>query len=153
MEQATFDFILGIAIGLEIELGNTTECIRRGTLTLTEFKEAFHYLESGIEHFSLDDFERGGEALGTALASIPTLMTDCGAIKLKNDIENAIILIRGGVIRFLIKESVVIVVHGKELTSDVKAIIADFHERKYRDSGVALGKILGILLGVKPKTT
>jgi hypothetical protein len=148
MDSNTLNFIIGISIGLEIELGNTTECIRRGTLTLSEFKMAVEYLAQGIEHLNLNDLEKGGESLGTALASIPELLKDCGVTKFDQDIKHAISLIKSGVLKFLVRETVIITAHGRVLFDDVKTMITSMRSEKYMESGIALGKILSILIQV-----
>lgn len=152
MESITLKFIMGIAAGLEIELGDTLHCLRRGKLTLQEFTEAFKYLEQGIEHLNLNDLERGGEALGTALASLPELAKDCGLTKFSDDINNVVKLLKSGVLKFVITETAVIVAHGREIGGDIKATIVQYRAGKYFESGTALGKVLGILLqGAKNK--
>ncbi len=117
-------------------------------MTLNEFKMACEYLSHGIEHLNLNDLERGGEALGTALASIPELVKDCGAVKFEQDLLNAVRLMKSGMLKFLVKEAKIIVSHEKILVDDIKTIITTMKSGEYKESGVALGKILGILIQV-----
>jgi hypothetical protein len=142
-------FLEGMAVGLEIDIGNVTECTKDANVTLGDFEKGFRDLENGINQLSRTLIERGLVEWAAGVLSMAKLLQQCGFVELAQDIYNIATEIMSGpagIFKLVINEIVDIFYHGRSLINDFKLMISSFKAGDYYHAGVATGEILGILL-------
>jgi hypothetical protein len=142
-------FIEGFALGLESDFGNVTECTQDAKLAFTTLERSFQELRDGFKRNSVYAITAGLIDLGFG---IKELIDDAKACDIKEIIDDVLKIAHelssgvGGIIEVVIKETINIFSHHREITNDFKNLILFWEQQKYELAGVQLGKLVGLLL-------
>eukprot|EP00698_Gefionella_okellyi_P016753 TRINITY_DN4811_c0_g1_i1.p1 TRINITY_DN4811_c0_g1~~TRINITY_DN4811_c0_g1_i1.p1 ORF type:complete len:210 (-),score=53.88 TRINITY_DN4811_c0_g1_i1:107-736(-) len=142
-------FIEGFAIGLEIDIGNASQCASDEKYTVDDFEDAWKDLDYGFTHASISYIEQGLREFGNGTQEIAQALKDCGVGTLADEIENIAKQLQEGplgLVKVLIKEAVDIWHNRHNLTAEFKGFISSMREKDYRTAGINAGEIIGILL-------
>eukprot|EP01121_Diplochlamys_sp_Union-15-3_P010627 TRINITY_DN299_c0_g1_i1.p1 TRINITY_DN299_c0_g1~~TRINITY_DN299_c0_g1_i1.p1 ORF type:complete len:171 (-),score=47.30 TRINITY_DN299_c0_g1_i1:31-543(-) len=145
--EETVEFIEGVAVGLEVELGNVTECTKDLNITLEDFEQGFADVRRGIDSISLSLVEKGIMEWGDGLKELVVVLKVCGADEAAADIEKIILQIESGpegIVRLIAKE--ILNILDENVGSLFREAVDDWEDKDYFGSGKATGKILGILI-------
>lgn len=150
--QDTIRFLEGVVVGLEVQIGNVTECTKDLEIGLSDFQNAVADIEFGLRNINLDRLEKGITEFGAGLNIVSDAMRACGLNSLADDIAAIAADIQAGpdgVFKFIVGEAIKIFANEKELTTDFDNLISGFRTGNYFEAGRAVGDILGILLEEK----
>ncbi|GAM20317.1 hypothetical protein SAMD00019534_034920, partial [Acytostelium subglobosum LB1] len=144
------DFMLGFCAGMEIAMnGNVSTCVADSNATWEDFANGFDLIGKGFDHLSASDFTKGMSLVGDGLAEIPAVFGSCGITQFIADIltvSKELSTGVPGVIDVIVKETLNILHHGKDISADWKGMVKDWHSGNYGSSGQYLGLVVGILL-------
>jgi len=143
-------FFLGVLQGLEEDYaGNITTCLSDEQAAITQFQAALANLEKGIARKSVSLLELAFQQFGVALQDTAAALKDCNVEGAVADLEKLGELLasgEGGIIEVVIKELVGFWTRRREVTTDIKALMTAWKQGAYGPAGVAVGKLVGILL-------
>jgi len=142
-------FLEGFAEGIETTIGNVTECTKDLDITFDDFNISFVHLRYGFDHLNVKEIELGCVYLGKGLEEVSVALHACGLEELAKEIKDlATELSTGvsGIIEVIVKEAVNVFYHRHDLTADFHSAINNWEKGDFFNSGIAVGKIVGILL-------
>ncbi|EGC30924.1 hypothetical protein DICPUDRAFT_11690, partial [Dictyostelium purpureum] len=143
-------FLLGLAEGLEMAVSSEAQqCFNDATTSFKDFENAFSLISQGFKTYSKDKIESGFIDLGAGLLLIPDIYEQCNIQKFVNEIRAIAEKLESGeagVFEVIIKEVINIFAHHTAITTEFKMAISDWQNNDFLDSGINVGKILGILL-------
>jgi len=118
-------------------------CITDGETAYDDLEKGFHELEE----LTVKSIEAGLKDIGSALQSTKTAMVDCKAVI--SDVEAFMNAIETGFrhpLSFIFKLGKTLLVNGREIYTEVKTAVADWHSESYRDAGFQIGRALAQVL-------
>jgi len=142
-------FIEGVALGLDDDLGNVTACTKDLNITTVDFGTGFALLEKGFHDKNIKEISAGLTDFGKGTQEIAKVWAACGDAKVAADIAKLAADIAKGplsIFELVVKETVTIFHEKKELTTDFQQAISAWKAKNFRASGEATGKIVGVLL-------
>jgi hypothetical protein len=137
------------ALGIESDFGNVTQCLKDGDQAFISFNKAFKELSDGISKRSPSIITLGIIDLGEGVKELAIATKACDTAEIVSDIERiAHELSSGapGIIEIVIKESINIFAHKKEITQDIQRGVSYWNQQKYELCGVQVGKLVGFLI-------
>ncbi|EGC34909.1 hypothetical protein DICPUDRAFT_34230 [Dictyostelium purpureum] len=144
------DFIIGFAEGIEIAINkNSADCFANVRHSFKDFEDSFRLIEEGFQRKSIGALSVGIQKLGAALQEIIRAFDVCQVPKLIDDIREISEQLKSGtagIIKLLVKESIIIFRNRRDLTADFRNGVANWKSRNFRDCGRNVGHIIGVLI-------
>jgi hypothetical protein len=147
--QDWIGFIEGIALGIESDFGNVTECTQEAEFAYESLERSFQELQEGFRQKSVGLITAGIIDLGFGIQEIGKDLKTCDIGEILEDIEKIAKELSSGVtgiIEVIVKEAVNIFSHHKDITNDIKNAYSFWGQGKYQLAGVQVGKLLGFLI-------
>merc|ERR1711934_640075 len=126
-------FLEGLAVGVEEDFGNVTECTADLELTLQDFEKGYALIGQGMRHYSISDIRKGLDAFSAGLQEIKKAIDDCGTEEFAQAVEAIIQDFSSwvGVARFCYHELITIFHERSTLQKDFPAAEAAFKAKEY----------------------
>eukprot|EP01120_Amphizonella_sp_Union-15-10_P014656 TRINITY_DN719_c0_g1_i2.p1 TRINITY_DN719_c0_g1~~TRINITY_DN719_c0_g1_i2.p1 ORF type:complete len:191 (-),score=51.74 TRINITY_DN719_c0_g1_i2:45-575(-) len=140
-------FLEGLGYGLEVEIGNVTECAKDLNVTLDDFDAGYTSIRKGIDNWNIFEIEKGLKDWAAGLEESSQVLKVCGAEELAADIEKLAQELQGGVsglLELLAKEILVVV--DKGVGKLFRDAVTYWEQENYYQAGVCTGQIVGLLL-------
>jgi len=146
-KQDVFEFLLGVAYGLDVVMGNPTACAGDITNMTNDFNDGVQLIAYGIKHLSVKSVSQGLFAFADGVKQLAASFKACGIEKTAEDIARIVVEIKSGHITAFIKdEAMHIFSHGRELIHLFKDVASEWKEKNFYEAGKDVGEIIGILI-------
>jgi len=145
------EFLVGFVEGLGADIG-FSECLTDVNNTYKDIVEVVIFFENGINQlkpgFVIDAFKLIGKVLQDFGVAINECISDAGNLQRQfQDLADALSGdLLGTIIKVLVNEGVTIWNNRADITSDCKAVTADWNAGDFQGSGRAVGDIIGIII-------
>jgi len=146
-KEDVFNFLKGVAYGLDVVMGDPTACIRDITNMTSDFNDAVQLIAHGIKTLNVKSVMEGLFAFADGVEKVADAFKACGIEKTAESIIKIVEEIKSGQIQAFIKDEVMhIFSHGRELIHLFKDVAAQWKASKFFEAGEDVGEILGILI-------
>jgi len=140
-------FLKGVAVGLDVIMGDPTACVRDFTNMTSDFNDAFQLIAYGIKNLNVKSVMQGLFAFADGIEKIADAFRACGIEKMADSIIKIVTEIKSGQIQTFIKDEIIhIFSHGRELVHLFKDIAAEWKAKDFYEAGKDVGEVLGILI-------
>jgi len=141
------NFLKGVAVGLDVIMGDPTACVRDVTNMTSDFNDAVQLIAHGIKTLSVKTVMEGLFAFADGVEKLADAFKACGIEKTADSIIKIVTEIKSGQVQAFIKDEIIhIFSHGRELIEIFKAMVADWKAKDYYSAGKDVGEVLGILI-------
>jgi len=144
------DFLVGLGEGLQADFAsNITQCIEDEDYVYNHLNEGFKLLDQGISNKNPFKIVEGVKDLGAALGGVSSVVRDCGFIEAAEDIDKIVTAFEsgiGGIVEVVIKECIGIFVKHRQVYDDITTASKAWKNGDYKNSGYAIGNLIGILI-------
>ena len=129
-------------------VGNVTECTKDSELTLKDFENAFYSLEKGFMKKSKDLILVGFGELGAGLYEMNKALKGCDVKEISHKILAIVAELKSsdGLVKFVYDELTNIYKNRVSIVNEFKKAIQMFKAQDYKNAGIQLGEIVGVLL-------
>jgi len=140
-------FLKGVAVGLDVIMGDPTACIRDIKNMTSDFNDAFQLIAHGIKTLNVKAVMEGLFAFADGIEKLADAFKACGIEKTAESIIKIVTEIKSGQIQAFIKDEIMhIWSHGRELIHLFKDIAASWKNKDFYTAGKDVGEVLGILI-------
>jgi len=141
------NFLKGVAVGLDVIMGDPAACVKDVTNMTSDFNDAFQLISYGIKNLNVKSVMQGLFAFADGVEKLADAFKACGIEKMADSIIKIVSEIKNGEIQALIKDEVIhIFSHGRELIHLFKDVCAEWKAKDFYAAGKDVGEILGILI-------
>jgi hypothetical protein len=148
--KAIGEVLLGFVDGLGTDIG-FTDCLSDANKTFFEIVTIVQKLEEGFKNKEIKEVVQAFELIGGMLKDFSAAINVCvqesqDFVQKVKDLAAALSGNVMDVLKIVVEDGIHIWRERKELSSDVKAVSADWRAGDYQGSGHAVGDIVGIIL-------
>jgi len=141
------NFLKGVAVGLDVIMGDPAACVRDISNMTSDFNDAVQLIAHGIKTLNVKAVMQGLFAFADGVEKLADAFKACGLEKTADSIIKIVTEIKSGQIQTFIKDEIMhIWSHGRELIQIFKEMVADWKAKDYYGAGRAVGEVLGILI-------
>jgi len=140
-------FLKGVAVGLDVIMGDPTACVRDVTNMTSDFNDAFQLIAYGIKNLNVKSVMQGLFAFADGVEKVADAFKACGIEEMAESIIKIVTEIKSGELQTFIKDEIIhIFSHGRELVHLFKDIAAEWKDKQFYEAGKDVGEVLGILI-------
>jgi len=146
-KQDVYNFLKGVAYGLDVVMGDPTACIRDFTNMTSDFNDAVQLIAHGIKTLSVKAVVQGLFAFADGVEKVADAFKACGIEKTAESVIKIVEEIKSGQVTAFIRDEVMhIFSHGRELIELFKDLVAQWKKAEFFEAGKDVGEVLGILI-------
>jgi len=146
-KEDILNFLKGVAVGLDVIMGDPAACVRDITNMTSDFNDAFQLISYGIQHLNVKSVMQGLFAFADGVEKVADAFRACGIEKMADSIIKIVTEIKSGQLQAFIKDEIMhIWSHGRELIELFKDIAAEWKAKNFYAAGKDVGEVLGILI-------
>jgi len=146
-KKEVLDFLLGVAYGLDVIMGDPTACIGDFETMVSDFNEGVQLIAHGIKSLSVKSVSQGLLAFADGVEKLANSFKDCGIEKTAESIIKIVGEIKSGQVMAFVKDEVIhIFSHGRDLIHLFKSLASEWKDGDFYEAGKDVGEILGILI-------
>jgi len=141
------NFLKGVAVGLDVIMGDPAACVRDIKNMTTDFNDAVQLIAHGIKTLNVKSVMQGLFAFADGVEKLADAFKACGLEKTADSIIKIVTEIKSGQVQALIKDEIMhIFSHGRDLIQLFKELVADWKAADFYSAGRCVGEVLGILI-------
>jgi len=146
-KEDVINFLKGVAVGLDVIMGDPAACVRDIQNMTSDFNDGVQLIAHGIKTLNVKAVMQGLFAFADGVEKLADAFKACGIEKMADSIIKIVTEIKSGQIQALIKDEIMhIWSHGRDLIELFKAVAADWKAGDFYSAGKDVGEILGILI-------
>jgi len=140
-------FLKGVAVGLDVIMGDPAACVRDIKNMTSDFNDAVQLISHGIKTLNVKAVMQGLFAFADGVEKLADAFKACGLEKMAESIIKIVTEIKSGQIQAFIKDEIMhIWSHGRELIHLFKDIGTQWKAKNFYEAGKDVGEVLGILI-------
>jgi len=146
-KQDVVNFLKGVAVGLDVIMGDPAACVKDITNMTSDFNDGVQLIAYGIKNLNVKSVMEGLFAFADGVEKLADAFKACGIEKMAESIIKIVKEIKSGQIQAFIKDEIMhIWSHGRELIHLFKDVAAEWKAKDFYSAGKDVGEILGILI-------
>jgi len=146
-KQDVLDFLKGVAVGLDVIMGDPAQCVSDFNSLVSDFNDAVQLIAHGIKTLNVKSVMEGLFAFADGVEKVADAFKACGIEKMADSIYKIVTEIKSGQIQAFVKDEIIhIWSHGRELIHLFKDVAAEWKAKDFYAAGKDVGEILGILI-------
>jgi len=140
-------FLKGVAVGLDVVMGDPTACVRDISNMTSDFNDGVQLIAHGIKTLNVKAVMEGLFAFADGVQKLADAFKACGIEKTAASIAKIVEEIKDGQVMAFIKDEVMhIFSHGRELIHLFTDVATEWKSKDFYHAGKDVGEILGILI-------
>jgi len=141
------NFLKGVAVGLDVIMGDPAACVKDIKNMTSDFNDGFQLIAHGIKTLSVKSVMQGLFAWADGIEKLADAFKACGLEKTADSIIKIVTEIKAGQLQAFIKDEIMhIWSHGRELIQLFKDMVANWKDKNFYESGKDVGEVIGILI-------
>jgi len=141
------NFLKGVAVGLDVIMGDPAACVKDIKNMTSDFNDGFQLIAHGIKTLNVKSVMQGLFAWADGVEKLADAFKACGLEKTADSIIKIVAEIKAGQLQAFIKDEIMhIWSHGRELIQLFKDMVANWKDKNFYEAGKDVGEVLGILI-------